>query len=52
MPLGRTLELTGGARNLLDHDYSEPASSNHLQDAIPQNGRTLRVALRWSPWER
>jgi outer membrane receptor for ferrienterochelin and colicins len=50
VPLGRSLELTGSARNLLDRDYSDPASSNHLQDDIPQNGRTLRVGLRWSPW--
>ena len=52
LPVGRSLQLTASARNLFDLDYTEPASSNHLQDAIPQNGRTLRVGLRWSPWAR
>jgi iron complex outermembrane receptor protein len=48
VPLGRAFELTGTVRNLFDRDYSDPASSIHAQDSIPQNGRTLRVGLRWT----
>jgi iron complex outermembrane receptor protein len=45
-PLGRTLEIFGTVRNLFDVDYAVPASSEHVQDTIPQNGRTFRVGLR------
>lgn len=51
-PLGRTWELFGGLHNLLDAEYSDPASSQHLQDAIPQNGRTARIGLRWNLWTK
>lgn len=47
-PLGRSWALVGTVRNLFDVDYSDPASSNHLQDAIPQNGRTARIGLRYT----
>jgi iron complex outermembrane receptor protein len=47
-PLGRSLELTGSVRNLFDRDYSDPASAAHLQDSLPQNGRTFRVGVRWN----
>lgn len=46
-PLGRGFELTASARNLFDVIYADPASDAHRQDVIPQNGRTLRVGLRW-----
>jgi len=46
-PLGRSWELFGGARNVFDAQYADPASSQHRQDAIPQNGRTARIGLRW-----
>jgi len=45
-PLGQTLEIFGTIRNLFDVDYAVPASSEHVQDTIPQNGRTFRVGLR------
>ena len=45
-PLGRSLELVGTVRNLFGLDYAVPASDEHLQDTIPQNGRTFRVGLR------
>ena len=45
-PLGRSFELFGTVRNLFDVDYAIPASDQHLQDTIPQNGRTFRVGLR------
>jgi outer membrane receptor for ferrienterochelin and colicins len=46
-PMGKAFELFGGVRNLFDVQYADPASDQHLQDVIPQNGRTLRVGLRW-----
>ena len=45
-PLGSTFELTGAVRNLFDVDYAVPGGSQHLQDTIPQNGRTFRVGLQ------
>jgi outer membrane receptor for ferrienterochelin and colicins len=48
-PLGRAFELFGAARNVFDVQYADPASDQHRQDVIPQNGRTLRVGLRWKP---
>jgi outer membrane receptor for ferrienterochelin and colicins len=47
-PITRSLTLVGTVRNVFDVDYSDPASSAHLQEAIPQNGRTARIGLRWS----
>ena len=49
-PLGRSWELTGGVRNIFDERYSDPVSSQHLQDAIAQNGRTARIGLSWRLW--
>ena len=45
-PLGPSLELVGSVRNLFGLDYAVPASSEHVQDSIPQNGRTFRVGLK------
>ncbi|HTV00823.1 MAG TPA: TonB-dependent receptor [Luteitalea sp.] len=47
-PLSRSWALVGTVRNLFDVDYSDPASSAHRQDVIPQNGRTARIGLRWT----
>lgn len=49
-PLGRSWEFSGGVRNIFDARYSDPVSSQHRQDAIPQNGRTARIGLRWRLW--
>ena len=46
-PVGRSFELFTGMRNAFNQRGSDPGSEEHLQDAIPQNGRTFRVALRW-----
>ena len=46
-PIDRRFEFVGSVRNLLDAEYSDPASDSHRQDDIPQNGRMLRVGLRW-----
>jgi outer membrane receptor for ferrienterochelin and colicins len=51
-PLRPGLELIGTARNLFDVQYSDPVSDEHRQDAIPQNGRTLRIGVRWTPGAR
>jgi outer membrane receptor for ferrienterochelin and colicins len=47
-PLGRSWELFGTVRNLFDAQYVDPASSAHVQDVIPQNGRTARIGLRYT----
>jgi iron complex outermembrane receptor protein len=47
-PLGRNAELFGTVRNLFDTDYADPASDQHRQETIPQNGRTARIGLRWT----
>ncbi len=47
-PLTCSLTLVGTVRNLFDVAYSDPASSQHVQHVIPQNGRTARIGLRWS----
>ena len=49
-PLGRSWELTGSVRNIFNALYSDPVSSQHLQDAITQNGRTARIGVRWRLW--
>ena len=51
-PLGHALELFGGVRNIFDDQYEDPVSSQHRQDAIPQNGRTARIGLRWKLWTK
>ena len=51
-PLGPSWEIFGGIRNLFDNEYSDPASPQHRQDAIPQNGRTARIGVRWSVLRR
>jgi outer membrane receptor for ferrienterochelin and colicins len=47
-PIRHGLELVGTVRNLFDVAYSDPASESHRQDSIPQDGRTLRIGLRWT----
>ena len=47
-PIRRGFELDVTARNLFDAQYSDPASNQHRQDDIPQNGRTLRIGVRWT----
>jgi outer membrane receptor protein involved in Fe transport len=48
--VGRSWELFGGAQNFFDHKYFDPVSSQHIQDAIAQNGRTARIGLTWKFW--
>jgi iron complex outermembrane receptor protein len=51
-PIGASWELFGSVRNLFDARYSDPASDQHIQLTIPQNGRTARIGLRWTVWTR
>jgi iron complex outermembrane receptor protein len=47
-PITNAFGLTGSIANLFDQRYADPASDEHLPDSIPQNGRTMRVGLRWT----
>jgi outer membrane receptor for ferrienterochelin and colicins len=51
-PLSASWELFGGVRNVFDNQYADPVSGQHRQDAIPQNGRSARIGVRWSGWTR
>ncbi len=46
-PIGRSFEVVGTVRNLFNEQYADPVSDLHLQDSIPQNGRTFLIGLRW-----
>ncbi|MEW5864920.1 MAG: TonB-dependent receptor [Pseudomonadota bacterium] len=47
IPLGRPkTELSIALRNLFDRRYADPGGTEHLQDRIEQDGRTLLVRLR------
>lgn len=48
VPVRSGVELTGAIRNLFDARVVDPASDEHTQDVIEQNGRTVRVGLRWT----
>jgi outer membrane receptor for ferrienterochelin and colicins len=50
-PLGPSLELFGGVRNLFDSKYADPVSDQHVQESIEQNGRTARIGLTWKIWQ-
>lgn len=41
----RGLEVSGTVHNLFDQNYGDPGSEEHLQNQIPQDGRTYRVKL-------
>jgi iron complex outermembrane receptor protein len=51
-PIGRSWEFFAGVRNIFGTEYLDPASSSHWQDAIPQNGRTVRFGLRFKLWSK
>jgi outer membrane receptor for ferrienterochelin and colicins len=52
VPAGNAFELVGVVANLFDVSYADPASATLQQDSIVQNGRTLRVGLRWRFWAK
>lgn len=45
--LGRNVEIDGSIYNLFNVRYSEPASTDHVQGGIPQDGRQIAVKLLW-----
>jgi outer membrane receptor for ferrienterochelin and colicins len=45
VPFGGSFELIGSIRNIFDTKYLDPASDE--KDVIAQNGRTMRIGLRW-----
>ena len=51
-PVGRSFEISFGARNLFNQRYADPVSDAYMQHAILQNGRTLRVGVQWAPRTR
>lgn len=47
-PVHRNAQLFAGVQNLFNVEYADPASDQHRQETIPQNGRTARIGLRWT----
>jgi len=45
--LVKNLEFSASIYNLLDTNYSDPATRFHHQDLIPQDGRTFRLKLTY-----
>jgi iron complex outermembrane receptor protein len=43
----KNLEASASIYNLFDDDYDDPASLEHRQDQIPQDGRTFRAKLTY-----
>jgi len=41
------LDLSASVYNLFDKSYQDPASLDHLQDSLVQDGRTFRVTARY-----
>jgi outer membrane cobalamin receptor len=46
--LARGLEISLGVGNLFDKHYAQPASANHWQDSLEQDGRSVRVDLHYA----
>ncbi|HWN08753.1 MAG TPA: TonB-dependent receptor [Pyrinomonadaceae bacterium] len=45
--LAKGLGFSFGAYNLFDHKYADPGSEEHVQNAIEQNGRNLRLKFTY-----
>lgn len=45
--LAKDLELSASVYNLLDRHYADPGRPEHLQDLIPQDGRSFRFKLTY-----
>ena len=48
LPVGHGVKFVGMFRNLFDQHYFDPGSEEHRQDALRQDGRTIRVGLEWT----
>ena len=47
-PINERLALTATMRNVFDSHYGDPASPDHRQTVVPQDGRTVYIGLRWN----
>jgi iron complex outermembrane receptor protein len=45
--IGRHLEASASVYNILGTRYSDPGSEEHVQEAIPQDGRTFNLRIGW-----
>ena len=45
--LVKNLEFSASVYNLLNESYADPATRMHLQDQLPQDGRTFRLKLTY-----
>lgn len=45
--LAKGLDASFGVYNLFNQTYSDPGSEEHVQNAIPQNGRNLRLKFTY-----
>ena len=50
--IGKRVDLSASSYNVLDKRYSDPVSSENLQNSIPQDGRNFRVTMTWHLGER
>ena len=50
--IGKHVDLSASIYNLLNKSYFDPPSSENLQQAIQQDGRSFRVKITWQPGER
>jgi iron complex outermembrane receptor protein len=46
--LAQGLELSLGVGNLFDKHYAQPASANHWQNSLEQDGRSVRADLHYA----
>jgi len=46
--LAKGLEISLGVGNLFDKHYAQPASANHWQDSLEQDGRSVRIDLHYA----
>ena len=47
-PVSAVLDFTASVRNVLGARYADPASNEHVEAAIPQQGRTFIASMRWT----
>jgi iron complex outermembrane receptor protein len=44
-PRNQRFSLQAGVYNLFDHTYADPVGQEFVQNAIPQDGRTVAIKL-------
>jgi outer membrane receptor protein involved in Fe transport len=47
-PVTHAFDLSATLGNLFNQQFADPASTEHIVDSIQQNGRTMRIGLRWN----